>query len=269
MTGTNAKFNDFLELERQIPLGLRICSKDNFEIIFNGELPVIRDEELEKCLLFIHSGFTKKLKQLKDECISKIEQNTFDLSNEQLHKYLILISNRLNNAMKYLGLVSHLGKLRNSNILEIHKSKFEAFSPIQRANYSIICLFYVDVNECYNCYFAVKDFIAERQSELNKILHVDKNTLSKSGPKLMGLTHRQEAIIRKYKIDAKVIPNEYYRTEIRKQFGKKREQAIDSVNEVSKTYTPITTKELQTIIPYLEEYPNAQKAAINDLHKLN
>jgi len=83
-----------------------------------------------------------------------------------------------------------------------------------------------------------------------------------------GLTHRQVAIIRHYKIEAKCIQSEFIRTEIIQQFGKKREQAIDSVNPNSKTYKPVKAKELESIIPYLEDCLNAKKAAENNLAKL-
>ena len=83
------------------------------------------------------------------------------------------------------------------------------------------------------------------------------------------LTHRHHALIYKYKADAKYIPNSFIASEIQKEFGAKRKQAFYTIwNKKGAKYRAPTEKELEIIIPYLEEYPNAQKAAINDLEKL-
>lgn len=83
------------------------------------------------------------------------------------------------------------------------------------------------------------------------------------------LTHRQHAIIYRYKALANYIPNEFRRTVITAQYGKGREKAIDTIwNEKGANYRPVTGPELNSIIPFLAEFPNALKAAINDLDRI-
>jgi hypothetical protein len=85
------------------------------------------------------------------------------------------------------------------------------------------------------------------------------------------LTHREHALIYKYKADAGyIVPNSFSGAEIEKQFGAKRKQAFYSIwNEGGKTYKAPKVDELEKIIPYLVEHPLAQKAVINDLAKIN
>jgi hypothetical protein len=85
-----------------------------------------------------------------------------------------------------------------------------------------------------------------------------------------GLDHRHQAIIYWYKANAKYIPNLFIPAEIEREFGPKRKQAFYTVwNPRGKNYRPITVKELEVIIPFLEDFPDAQKAAINDLANQN
>jgi len=86
--------------------------------------------------------------------------------------------------------------------------------------------------------------------------------------KISKLTHREHALIRKYMIQAKYMSPDFDRVKITAEFTKARERAIDSVSEVSTTFRAIKPKELESIIPHLQEFPNAQKAVINDLEKL-
>jgi hypothetical protein len=83
------------------------------------------------------------------------------------------------------------------------------------------------------------------------------------------LSHRDEAIIYKYKADWGYIPNDFNPVEIEKEFGAKRKQAIYTIwNKKGKTYRPPTKKELAKIIPFLIDFPNSKKAAENDLDNI-
>ncbi|WP_158991428.1 hypothetical protein [Mucilaginibacter sp. L196] len=85
-----------------------------------------------------------------------------------------------------------------------------------------------------------------------------------------SLDHRHIAVIYKYKAEARYIPNEFRPSKIKKEFGKGLEKAIYTIwNIKGNTYKAPTAKELETIIPHLKDYPNAQKAAINDLDILS
>jgi hypothetical protein len=91
------------------------------------------------------------------------------------------------------------------------------------------------------------------------------NLNSVSGPKAIGLTHREYLLIEKYKHDARYIP-----------YPSAKDQKAISTGRYKKYYTvfsanravckPANLKELQNIIPYLKDYPNAKKAAENDLN---
>lgn len=83
------------------------------------------------------------------------------------------------------------------------------------------------------------------------------------------LNHRHHAIIYKFKAEANYIPAVFNPSDIEREFGAKRKQAFYTIwNEKGANYRPPTAKELEICIPFLEEFPNAKKAAENYLDKL-
>lgn len=91
------------------------------------------------------------------------------------------------------------------------------------------------------------------------------NLISKSElPKVIGLTHREYLLIEKYKHDARYIP--YPSAKDQKAIGTGRYKKYYTVFSSNKAvYKPANLNELQNIMPYLKDYPNAKKAAENDL----
>lgn len=77
------------------------------------------------------------------------------------------------------------------------------------------------------------------------------------------LTPRQECLINYYKSEAK------YEDRITSAEAKKRStyfyHELLSTNVKSQYYIPTTERELNIILPYLKDFPNAYKAATNDL----
>jgi hypothetical protein len=95
--------------------------------------------------------------------------------------------------------------------------------------------------------------------KISKINAVDNSTLK----------HRHHAIIYKYKVDAKYIPNVFSAKEIEMEFGAKRKQAFYTIwNVKGKNYKAPTENELRIVIANLNEFPLAQKAATNDLDEI-
>ncbi|HLO61301.1 MAG TPA: hypothetical protein VK179_21295 [Bacteroidales bacterium] len=82
------------------------------------------------------------------------------------------------------------------------------------------------------------------------------------------LTHRQQAIIYFFKIQAKVA-KPLSRKEQRELGGKKREQAFDTImNPKGKNYKPLTISEINFVLPILENFPEAYKLAKEKLIEL-
>ncbi|MBN2215016.1 MAG: hypothetical protein JW723_12310 [Bacteroidales bacterium] len=77
-----------------------------------------------------------------------------------------------------------------------------------------------------------------------------------------NLTHRQKAIILYFKGQSLT------REQARIQGGKNFEKAMDSVNDVSKTYKPISAKEIEAVLPYLHDNPEALEKAKIKLSQL-
>ncbi|MEQ7798179.1 hypothetical protein ABDJ41_00090 [Pedobacter sp. ASV1-7] len=256
-------FDSFLQMNHGIPLTLSICQEKYFDIYSDGGVPPIKNYELEKIILFVNGGYYENLLKVTDDCIEEIDQNIFQLSDEILERYLCHISNRLRKVLDELELVSYFKKIRNR---EIDRIKFDSLTPIPRANFLCIGLFYVAIDDCINCYHKVFNFIDQRKLELYEFTDYKGDSV----PLVVGLTHREHALIYKYKADTGIIsPNSFNGTEIQKKFGAKRKQAFYSIwDKKGKTYKAPTIRELENILPHLKKYGNAYKAAENDLVKI-
>lgn len=120
-------------------------------------------------------------------------------------------------------------------------------------------------------FFAFKDDLLTLLSEYAKsdcLMIANSGIVIKDDEKKTSpLTHREYLLIEKYKYDAKYIP-----------YPLAKDQKAISTGRYKKYYTVFSTnksgcksanlKELQKIIPYLKEYPNAKRAAENDLDNL-
>ena len=83
------------------------------------------------------------------------------------------------------------------------------------------------------------------------------------------LSHRLEAIIYYYKTHYGYLPKVFDAKKIEEDYGAKRKQAIYTVwSTKGKTYKKPTALEIQAAIPHLIDFPNAKKAAVNDLDGL-
>jgi hypothetical protein len=102
--------------------------------------------------------------------------------------------------------------------------------------------------------------------KLNFRMHLAKKQLEylKSMELQEGLTHRQHAIILFFKVLGKheKLPT---RTELRNQFGKNREVAFFNIYQDQR---PLKSNEIESILPFLQDFPNALKLAQDKLKQL-
>lgn len=110
---------------------------------------------------------------------------------------------------------------------------------------------------------ALKSIIEHQQRIINK-----KSSIRNSESKL---SHRLEAIIHKYKEDAGY-SDSITRTDMRKLAGKNREIAFDSIGYFGKSknkkFRMITKSELEKVIMFLHDFPNALNKAKSDLDSI-
>ncbi len=268
MTHFIDEFNSFIDLELGIPLNLEVRKKENFSVFMNGVLPQIRDSEFEKIGAFLSSNLINTIRSSKEERKKEIERNIFTLPNEILDRYLNLLLNRLNTATKHFPLAKHFKEFRNSEILEINKEKIDLLSSTDKTKYFLIGIYYVSVLDCCNCYYELITFIKEKQKEL---ISIDDNLATRKTETLKesSLTHREHALIYKYKADAGYLPNSFNGTEIEKTYGAKRKQAFYSIwHKKGDTFKTPRLKELKSIEPHLVKFERAHSALKNDIDSL-
>lgn len=78
------------------------------------------------------------------------------------------------------------------------------------------------------------------------------------------LSHRMEAIIYEFKMRAGYVP-QLTRKQRFEKWGKNREVAFDTINLVSTKYKKITNLQIESILPYLDDYPKAKELAEKQL----
>lgn len=79
--------------------------------------------------------------------------------------------------------------------------------------------------------------------------------------------HRHYAIAYRYKVQSGE-QNNLTKKQIHQTWGKKREQAVDSINPRSATYNPVSPEELKKAIELLADFPRALLLAKGDLKKM-
>lgn len=265
-----------------------VVSKEKIDLFLSETIPDITQSEIDKIINYLPVPLRKEVDKLTLLVIQEIDFNVVKLStSDQVKRYLDHTYDYLSIAIDKINYNSchseidplfrnfchpqYLEKLKKDENYVNHKFEPDEWKPpFLETEFS---------QKEKISYYSLSDLLSNIdffESEFSMVLYHIEGLQIKYGFKEnvnvydeLVLTHRQNAIIDKYKTDAKYTDKILKRTEIKNQFGKGREKAIDSVNELSKAYKPITAKELEIIIPHLVEYPNAQKAAINDLHKLN
>jgi hypothetical protein len=270
------KFEEFALISGQIPLLMDVLSADQLTEIIEGGLPDKLTDQVYSEMSEFPFDLVKKAQGMVFPVRSEIDMNVISIENDgQLKRYLKSIDYKVWSILGVLESLSYMETLKNR-----HVWLPELINSVGN-KYQIVYDFLEAHLTHYNNFRLVQMHITEKLMDIEinstrSITEIKEILLSNIKPASLRvhsdiLTHREHALIYKYKADAGyIVPNSFSGAEIEKQFGAKRKQAFYSIwNEGGKTYKAPKVDELEKIIPYLVEHPLAQKAVINDLAKIN
>ena len=276
MKPLSEKFEEFALIWGQIPLIRDVLSVDQLTEIIEGGSPDKLTDQIYSKMFEFPFDLVKKVQGMVFPVRSEIDMNVISIENDgQLKRYLQAIDVKVLYILGVLENLSYMETLKDSQIwlpklMNSVGNKWEIVHNFLDAHLTH-----------YNSYRLVQIHITEKLNEIENnatksITEIKEILLSNTKPASLKvhsdiLTHREHALIYKYKADAGyIVPNSFSGAEIEKLFGAKRKQAFYSIwNEGGKTYKAPKVDELEKIIPYLVEHPLAQKAVINDLANIN
>jgi len=211
-----------------------------------------------------------ELKQHLTDEYSQFPNTTINTLDKQimgsLYKKLFFNQSIVNTNIKFLEHQYRLTKDKNIFLNDLKKR----IAPTYYSTFwGDVIPIVVNAHDIFN---EVKSWMERKIEQLSHEEYLRENSVQlKARLQKNDLKHRHHALIYKYKANAGyIVPNAFNGTEIQKEFGAKRKQAFYSVwDKTGKTYKAPTWNELNVIIPHLADYPNAQKAVINDLAKLS
>lgn len=276
MKPLSEKFEEFALIWGQIPLMRDVLSIDQLTEIIEGVSPDKLTDQIYSKMSEFPFDLVKKVQGMVFPVRSEIDMNVISIENDgQLKRYLQAIDEKV---------LSILGVLENLSYMETLKDSQIWLPKLMNSvgNKHQIVYDFLDAHLThYNSYLLVQIHIVEKLKNIESnstksIIEIKEILLSNTKPSILRihtgkLTHREHALIYKYKADAGIIqPNSFNGTEIEKEFGAKRKQAFYSIWDLNgKTYRKPTLKELESIMPFLSEYETAHKALINDIDKIN